>query len=194
MDQYLTGATIRSLREAKGLTQVQLAEKLGVTCKAVSKWETAKGLPDIMLIEPLAQTLGVSVTELMAGSAVSNRNVSGNMMRSVWYVCPVCGNILHASGTAVISCCGVNLTPLEAEEADDSHAATVETVEDERFVTIRHEMTKQHYISWIAYVTGDRVQMVKLYPEGNAETRLQMRGRGYLLYYCNVHGLMKKRM
>ena len=115
-------------------------------------------------------------------------------MRSVWYVCPVCGNILHASGTAVISCCGVNLTPLEAEEADESHAATVETVEDERFVTIRHEMTKQHYISWIAYVTGDRVQMVKLYPEGNAETRLQMRGRGYLLYYCNVHGLMKKRM
>ena len=194
MDQYLTGATIRSLREAKGLTQVQLAEKLGVTCKAVSKWETAKGLPDIMLIEPLAQTLGVSVTELMAGSAVSNRNVSGNMMRSVWYVCPVCGNILHASGTAVISCCGVNLTPLEAEEADESHAATVETVEDERFVTISHEMTKQHYISWIAYVTGDRVQMVKLYPEGNAETRLQMRGRGYLLYYCNVHGLMKKRM
>lgn len=194
MDQYLTGATIRRLREEKRLTQAQLADKLGVTCKAVSKWETAKGLPDIMLIEPLARALQVSVTELMAGNAVSNRNVAGNMMRSVWYVCPVCGNILHASGTAVISCCGVNLMPLEAEEPDEAHAVSIEAVEDERFVTIQHDMTKQHYISWIAYVIGDRVQLVKLYPEGNAETRLQMRGHGFLLYYCNVHGLMKKRI
>jgi desulfoferrodoxin (superoxide reductase-like protein) len=67
-------------------------------------------------------------------------------------------------------------------------------VEDEHFVTIHHPMTKDHYISFVAYVTCDRVQLVKLYPEGNAETRLQLRGMGYLYYYCNRHGLFRQKV
>lgn len=194
MDNYITGATIKRLREAKGITQTQLAEKIGVSSKAVSKWETAKGLPDITLIEPLARALGVSVMELMSGDTVNNKNISANILRSRFYVCPVCGNIIRSTGEAAISCCGITLPPLEAEETDDAHEVTVERVEDEYFVTVRHEMTKTHFISFIAHLTSDRVQFVKFYPEGNAETRLQLRGRGYLFIYCNKHGLMKKRI
>jgi DNA-binding XRE family transcriptional regulator/desulfoferrodoxin (superoxide reductase-like protein) len=194
MDTYITGATIKKLREKKGITQMQLAELIGVSSKAVSKWETAKGLPDITLIEPLAKALEVSVVELMSGDTVINRNTSSNMLRSTFYVCPVCGNIIRATGNTVISCCGIMLPPLEAEEIDDDHRVVVETVEDEQFFTVCHEMTKEHFVSFIAYLTADRVQFVKFYPEGNAETRFQLRGSGYLYIYCNRHGLMRMRI
>ena len=194
MDNYITGVTIKRLREAKGITQTQLAEQIGVSDKAVSKWETAKGLPDITLIEPLAKALGVSVMELMSGNTVINKNISSNILRSKFYVCPVCGNVIRTTGDTVISCCGITLPPLEAEDVDEAHGVTVEKVEDEHFITVNHEMTKTHFISFIAYLTSDRVQFVKFYPEGNAETRLQLRGRGYLYIYCNKHGLMKKRI
>ncbi len=194
MDNYITGTTIKRLREAKGITQSRLAEQIGVSSKAVSKWETAKGLPDITLIEPLAKALGVSVAELMSGDTVINKNISSNILRSKFYVCPVCGNIIRTTGDAVISCCGITLPPLEAEEVDEAHGITLQKVEDEHFVTISHEMTKTHFISFIAYLTSDRVQFVKLYPEGNAETRFQLRGRGYFYIYCNKHGLMKKKI
>ncbi len=194
MDNYITGVTIKRLREVKGITQTQLAEVIGVSDKAVSKWETAKGLPDITLIEPLAKTLGVSVMELMSGDTVINKNTSSNILRSKFYVCPVCGNIIRTTGDAVISCCGIVLPSLEAEEIDEAHGITVEKVEDEHFITVNHEMTKTHFISFIAYLTTDRVQFVKFYPEGNAETRFQLRGRGYIYIFCNKHGLMKMKV
>lgn len=194
MNNYITGSTIKKLREDKNMTQLQLAEKIGVTAKAVSKWETAKGLPDISLIEPLSQALGVSVMELMSGETVINKNASSNMLLSKFYVCPVCGNVVHSTGAAVISCCGITLPFLEAEDIDSDHAITIENVEDEKFITINHEMSKKHFISFISYVTTDKVHFVKLYPEGNAETRIQFRGKGYLYIYCNRHGLMKKRV
>jgi len=194
MDNYITGVTIKRLREEKGITQTELAEQIGVSSKAVSKWETAKGLPDISLIESLATALGVSVMELMSGNTVINKNVSSNMLRSKFYVCPVCGNIVHTTGDALISCCGITLPPLEAEDTDGEHEINIEKVEDEFFVTVNHDMTKEHFISFIAHLTSDRVQFVKLYPEGNAETRLSLRGRGYLYICCNKHGLMKKKI
>lgn len=193
MNTYVTGTTIRNLREASGFTQAELAQKIGVSSKTISKWETAKGLPDISLLQPLAQELGISVIELMNGEHITNKNTSANMLRCKFYVCPVCGNIIHSSGSAVISCCGITLPPLEAEEADADHTVTIEQVEDEHFITIRHPMTKQHFISFVAFVTSDRIQMVKLYPEGNPETRLQLRGMGYLYYYCNHHGLFRRK-
>ena len=194
MDNYVTGAAIRELRERKHLTQAQLAEKIDVSPKTVSKWETAKGLPDISLLDSLAAALEVSVMELMSGSAVINRNISANMLRSKIYVCPVCGNIIHTMGETVTSCCGVTLPPLEAEDTDESHVITIEQVEDEQFVTVQHEMSKKHFISFLAYVTTDQFQLVKLYPEGNAEHRFRFRGRGYLYLYCNRHGLMRQKV
>ena len=194
MNTYVTGATIKSLRETRKLTQAELAEKIGVSAKTISKWETAKGLPDISLLQPLAKALGISVIELMNGEHICNKNISANLLRSKFYVCPICGNVLHSMGNAVISCCGITLPALEAEEAEDDHPVTIESVEDEHFITLHHPMTKQHFISFLAFITSDRLQLVKFYPEGNAETRLQLRGMGYLYYYCNRHGLFKKKV
>ena len=193
MNTYVTGTTIKQLREAKRLTQAELGEKIGVSSKTVSKWETAKGLPDISLLQPLSQALGVSVIELMNGEQITNRNRSSNLLRAKFYVCPVCGNVLWGFGNAMVSCCGVTLPALEAEEPDDAHTLTVETVEDEHCLRLPHPMTKEHYISFAAYVTTDRIQLVKFYPEGNAQTRMQLRGHGILCWYCNRHGLFCQR-
>ena len=193
MNTYVTSATIKQMREKQKLTQAELAERIGVSSKTISKWETAKGLPDISLLQPLAQALGISVIELMNGELITNKNTSANMLRSKFYVCPLCGNIIHSTGDSVISCCGITLPALEAEDPDNDHMLCIEKVEDEHFLTVNHPMTKQHYISFAAFVTSDRIQMVKFYPEGNAETRMQLRGRGLLYWYCNHHGLFKQR-
>lgn len=189
MDQYVTGAVIKELREKSNMTQSELAEKLCISDKTVSKWETGKGYPDISLLTPIANVFGISVTELMSGTAVNNANVSGNMMRSKYYVCPVCGNIIHAMGEAVIQCHGVQLVPCQPEEPDEKHEPLIGKVEDEYFVSINHDMTKEHYISFIAALSGDTLQVAKLYPEGNAEARFKMRGVRKIMYYCNQDGL-----
>ena len=132
MNAYVTSTTIKQLREKRNLTQAELADRIGVSSKTISKWETAKGLPDISLLQPLAQALNISVIELMSGEQVINQNTSANMLRSKFYVCPVCGNVLHSTGDSLISCCGITLPPLEAEEADEDHAVNIEKVEDEQ--------------------------------------------------------------
>jgi len=194
MNNYVTGSAIRLLREKMGYTQKQLAERLMVSDKAVSKWESGRGLPDISLIEPLAKTLGVSVAELLSGECVQNTNRHGNMQRSRFYICPVCGNVVFAAGEGAFSCCGVQLPPLEAEEADEAHAIRVERAEDEYFFSLEHPMEKTHFISFFALVTPDRVQFVKLYPEQNAEARFSIRGRGTCYALCNRHGLFRKKL
>lgn len=189
MNQYVTGAVIRELREKNRMTQRKLAEKLGVTDKTVSKWETAKGYPDITLLEPIAAAFRVSVTELISGNTVHNANVSANMLRSRFYVCPICGNVIHSMGAAEIHCHGIRLEPLEAEPADERHMAYVERVEDEYYVRIDHGMTKEHYISFVAAVSSNDMQLVKLYPEGGAEARFKIRGVRRIFFYCNRDGL-----
>ena len=164
MDRYITGDVIKKLRESKKLTQEELAGKLFVTSKAISKWETGNGYPDISLLEPLAEALGISVIELLSGNDVKNANRSANVARSKIYVCPVCGNVIHSLGDAVISCCGVILPALESEEADEEHRIKVEVVEDEYYVTVDHPMTKDHYISFFAALSDQGVQILKLYP------------------------------
>lgn len=194
MNQYVTGAMIRRLREERRLTQSGLAEILQVSDKAVSKWETGKGYPDITLVEPIARALGVSVIELLSGDDVRNTNRAGNLLRSRLYVCPICGNVLTGTGEAVVSCHGIVLPPLEGEKAEGAHEIHVEVCEDEYYVTLDHPMTKEHYISFLAAVTDNSLHVVKLYPEGNAEARFK-RGRTRLLYaYCNRHGLYQIRL
>ncbi len=194
MNTYITAPTIKALREQKKLTQAQLADQLSVSHKTISKWETGKGLPDISLLEPLAKALGVSLPELFSGQPTTNANRSANLLRSKLYVRPVCGNILHGSGAATISCCGVMLPALEAEPADEAHMLRVEHIEDELFLSVQHSMTKEHYISFLAYCTDDRFLLRKLYPEGNAETRFFSRGQGTLYWYCNQHGLFSQKV
>ncbi|MBR4759981.1 MAG: helix-turn-helix domain-containing protein [Lachnospiraceae bacterium] len=189
MNQYITGTAIRNWREQKGMTQLQLAEILKVSDKTISKWETGKGYPDITLLETIADAFGVSVPELISGQQIKNANVSANMIRSKFYVCPVCGNVIHSMGEAVIHCHGIQLPPAEVEPTDEQHMVFIERVEDEYFVSIDHEMTKTHYISFIVAVSSDRCQMVKLYPEGAAQARFQINGVRKIYFYCNRDGL-----
>lgn len=194
MDQYVTGAAIKALREAAKLTQFQLAERLSVSDKTVSKWETGRGYPDITLLEPIAAALRVSVAELLSGRTVVNTNVSANMRRCHFYVCPLCGNVLHSMGQAAVSCHGITLPPLEAEGMEDSHAITVETVEDEYLVIVNHPMTRQHHLLFLAAVSDDRLQLIRLYPEGPAQARIQRGGVRAVYACCNRDGLFKREL
>ena len=194
MDHYVTGATIKALREQYRMTQADLAEQLCVSDKAVSKWETGRGFPDVSLLEPLGKALRVSVPELLYGQTIVNQNRSANMLKSLFYVCPVCGNALFARGDAMISCCGIQLPALEAEEPDAAHSMEIQRPEDELFVFSDHRMSKDHYLSFIAYMTPDRCEIKALYPEGNAEARFFFRGAGRLYYYCNQHGLFRMKI
>ena len=191
MDKYVTGITIRHLRESKKMTQEELAEKIYVSGKAISKWETGHGFPDISLIEPLAKALDVSVIELLSGNPVKNRNISSNISKNVFYVCPICGNVINSIGTALISCCGITLPPLEPEIPDTEHFIHFEKIEDEYYVTVAHPMTKEHHISFIAAVSDNRIQFVKLYPEGNCEARFKINGVRYFYAYCSRHSLFR---
>ena len=205
MNNYVTGTLIKKLRENRRLTQEQLAEKVCVTAKAISKWETGRGFPDIVLVEPLAKALGISVIELLSGEDIRNRNRTADMRKVAFYICPVCGNVIQTTGEAVVSCCGITLPPLEAEPCSgepgkddpdaastgDGHRINVEIVEDEYYVTLDHPMSKTHYISFLAAVSDRSVQMVKLYPEEGAEARFKIDRVESIYACCNRHGLFR---
>ena len=189
MDRYLTGKTIRDLRERKNMTQAELAGLLCVSDKAVSKWETGQGYPDVTLLEPLGAALGASVAELMCGAAVENANVGANMLRSRFYVCPVCGNTVHAMGEAHISCHGVTLPALVAEPAEGGHALHATVTGDELFVWADHAMGKEHHITFLAAVSDSVVQIARLYPEGPSEAHFRRSGVRELYLYCKRDAL-----
>lgn len=188
---YVTGQTIRSLRERKNLTQRELADRLMVSDKTVSKWETDRGLPDIAILGELSAALGVSVAELLTGDVAENRNRSANLKRSHFYVCPVCGNVIHAVGDGAYSCCGIRLPALEAEEMDEEHQICVEDIDGEIFVSMDHPMEKGHYISFIACLTDGVLQLQKLYPEGACEARFRRVGFGKIVAVCNRYGMVE---
>lgn len=191
MNEYVTGATIKTLREQKRMTQAELADKIFVTAKAISKWETGHGFPDISLLEPLGKALGISIIELLNGQHIQNKNRAANMKKVCFYVCPVCGNIIQTTGEATISCCGITLPVLQPEENDDSHKICIRKTEDEYYISSPHTMTKEHFFSFFAAVSDKGVQMVKLYPEGNAEARFKINGVKWMYAYCNRHGLFR---
>ena len=189
MEAFVTGVTIKRLREQKHLTQGALAEQIGVSDKTISKWETGKGLPDLSLLEPLASSLGISVAELFAGECIVNENKHSNVRNLKFYVCPICGNVITAMGELVVHCCGVKLPALEAEAPEAEHTIRVERIENEYYVRMEHEMTKDHYITFLCYVTSDECQLRKLYPEQAAEVRFPIHGHGFLYAYCKRDGL-----
>ena len=189
MNQYIIGSTIRKLREKNKLTQSELATKLSVTDKSISKWETGKGYPDITLIEDIAKVFNVSITELFSGETVDNTNISSNMEKTKFYVCPICGNVITSTGELAVSCHGIVLSPIECEECDENHKLNLEKVEDEYYISINHEMTKKHYISFIAVVTNSTLQLKKLYPEENAGARFKIGAVRRIYFYCNKDGL-----
>jgi desulfoferrodoxin len=117
------------------------------------------------------------------------------MKKTRFYVCPNCGNVVTSSSDLIMNCCGRKLAKLKAnKDFDEKHIPRIETTDGEVYVSINHEMDKEHYISFIAYVTADKMMVAKLYPEQGAEARFQMTGHGILYVYCNVHGLWMKNL
>lgn len=158
----------------------------------MSKWETGKGLPDVAIIEELAKALGTSITELLTGDLRENENQSGNMKKTHFYVCPICGNIITSVGQGAFSCCGVIMPDQEPEACDEEHLLCVEIVDNEYHVTMNHPMDKKHYVSFVAYVTSESCEVVKLYPEQEISVRFRRKGHGIFYAYCNRHGMVQQ--
>lgn len=189
MDTTKIGELICTLRKEKGLTQVQLAERLNVSDKAVSKWERGLGCPDVSLLARLSQVFAVDLEKLLAGELDPNSQAAGNLKNLHFYVCPTCGNLVTALVDTPVSCCGKKLTALTAQKAGPEEKLSVEIIENDYFISFDHEMSKDHYISFVAFLTGDTVLLRKQYPEWNLQTRLPVFAHGRLLWYCTRHGL-----
>jgi len=194
MDHRKIGELIRENRVKRGMTQRQLAERLLLSDKTVSKWERGMGCPDVEFLPKLSEIFGVDLKALMEGRINSNTPTGGNMKKLKFYMCPDCGNLLTSTVEAGVSCCGKTLMPLEAKKADEAHDLNVEVIENEFFVTSGHEMTKEHHISFLALLTGDTLVLKKQYPEWGLDTRLPMLRYGTLYWYCTEHGLFYRHL
>ncbi|MBQ6808760.1 MAG: helix-turn-helix domain-containing protein [Firmicutes bacterium] len=193
MDQKKIGALIAEARRKAGYTQQQLAERLSVTAQAVSKWERGCGCPDLPLAGEVSRLLGLRLEDLLSGELPKNQQDGGNMKRSRFYVCPDCGNILASSGPAAISCCGKTLEALTPAEAEGEHLPSVEYMDGGLYVHMEHPMEKEHFISFIAYVTGGSLFLQRMYPEQGIDLRFPRNGHGWFYIYCNQHGLFRLR-
>lgn len=189
MDCLKIGNLILKLRKEKNLTQKQLADAMNISDRTISKWERGLGCPDVSLLTELSDILNVNIRDILSGSLISNDFIGGNMKNSKYYVCTFCGNIVLSTGNATISCCGRNVQALTPIKATDEQKLKVEILEDEWFISSDHPMSKEHYISFIAFATGDKVLIVKQYPEWNVQTRIPKSVHGILLWYCTEHGL-----
>lgn len=189
MDQEKTGLLIRELRTKQHLTQCELAEKIGVSDKAISKWERGCGAPDVSLLPVLAESLKVDIQALLQGDLNENAHSSGNVKKIKVFLCPKCHNLVFSFEQAQISCCGEKLAPLIPKKAEDKDRLSVEPMDGEWYITADHEMSREHYVSFAAFLTGDTLIVRKLYPEWNMETRIPFFAHGTLWWYCTKHGL-----
>lgn len=192
MDCKKVGLLIHGLRKEKKLTQKQLADSMNISDKTISKWERGLGCPDVSLLHELSNILNVNIEKILSGDLDPNNEDGGNMKKMKFYVCPTCGNIITSTGEAEPYCCGRKLTALIPKPSDKNHSLEVETIEDDYYITFSHEMTKEHYIKFIAYVAYDRILMVRLYPEQSGEVRFPKLYGGKLYFCCNQHGLWVK--
>ena len=189
MDNRKIGGLIRRLRKEKGMTQLQLAEKLHISDKTVSKWERGMGCPEVSLFGELSRVFAVDAENLLAGELQRNELLSGNIRNMRFFVCPVCGNLITSMTDMEIVCCGRKLkaaVPVKAAEADK---LTVEVVENDYYISSRHGMAKDHYISFVAFLAADTMLLKKQYPEWDLQVRFPVFAHGRLFWYCTKHGL-----
>ena len=189
MDNKKIGQLIRELRKERHMTQVQLAEQLHVSDKTVSKWETGKGGPELSLLTEISKIFEIDLQNLLAGELNQNQLRSINLRKVKLYICPTCGNVVTATSEAAVSCCGRKLKEATPTKASQDEKLMVELVENDFFVTSQHEMTKEHYISFVALLTADAIIMRKQYPEWDLSVRIPRLAHGRLLWYCSRHGL-----
>ena len=190
MECVKIGDLIAKKKKKKNLTQKNIADALGIQNKTVSKWECGLGCPDLSLWPELSAILGVDMKPMMEGEITSNKPDSGNIDKIRFYVCPSCGNILVSTGSASIFCCGRKLERILPTDATIAPKITVEEMDTDYFITFDHPMTKEHYISFMAFVKSDRVFLNRLYPEQSPSCRFPIITGGKLYVYCNKHGLL----
>ena len=194
MDCTKVGKLILGLRKEKNMTQKELAATMNLSDRTISRWERGVGCPDISLLNELSKVLGVNIEKILAGDLNTNDKDRGNMKKVKFYVCPTCGNILFSLSDADISCCGRVLAALPAEIMDDEHFMSLEEIEYDYYLTMGHEMSKAHFISFVAFVGYDRVLIIKQYPEWNAEIRFPKMQGEKIYAYCSKHGLFEKKI
>ena len=189
MDNVKIGKLIYKLRKESNMTQLQLADMLHISDKTVSKWERGLGCPEISLLADLSRVFGADLEKLLSGQLDANEERGGNMKKLNFYVCPECGNVITTMTEAGISCCGKKLQPLEAVKAPDEERLLVENIENDYYISSDHPMLKEHYISFVALLTGDTLTLKKQYPEWDLQVRIPGRTHGKLIWYCTEHGL-----
>lgn len=189
MDCNKIGILISKLRKDKNITQKQLADKLNISDRTISKWERGGGIPDVSLLSDIADFFDITIETLLNGEILSSDFIGGNMKKSKYYVCNTCGNIIVSTGNASVMCCDKKLMEETAQKALDSDKLFVEEVENDWYITCNHSMIKDHYISFVAFATGSKLQIVKQYPEWDLQVRFQKREHGTLFWYCTNHGL-----
>ncbi|MBQ3940656.1 MAG: helix-turn-helix domain-containing protein [Oscillospiraceae bacterium] len=190
MNRNKTGELLRQLRTQRGLTQKQLAARLHVSDKAVSKWECGSGCPDVSLLAALAEVFETDMQILLTGETVRNERENGNMKKLRFYVCGSCGNLVTATAGASVTCCGSRLSPAEPRRAEPEEQLHIEDIGGEWYVTADHPMTKEHFISFAAYVTDSSVMMFRQYPEWDFQFTMPAYRSGRLFWYCSRCGLL----
>ena len=190
MDQTKTGRLIRALRQSRSMTQAELGERLGVGGKAVSKWECGAGAPDIALLPRLSELLGVDTEALLRGELGEKDRSSGNLRRTRFYACPDCGNLVCSLEGAEVRCCGRRLAALVPRAAEEGERLTVTLSDGDWYVTARHPMTREHYVSCLLLRTGDTLLLRKLYPQWDLSARLPYFPQGTLFWYDTREGLL----
>ena len=193
MDCSKVGSLILKLRREKNMTQKEIADKMNISDKTISKWERGLGCPDVSLLGELSGILGVNIEKILIGDLEEKNPDGGNMKKIKFYVCKNCGNILTSTSPAEMSCCGRKLDALTAAPQSEAHTINVSEIENDYYITMNHEMTKKHYISFLAFVDYDKILIKKLYPEQDMEVRIPRMAHGKFYVYCNEHGLFENK-
>lgn len=189
MDNVKIGQLIYKLRKEKHLTQLQLADQMGISDKAISKWERGLGCPDVSLLPDLSKIFNVDLEKLLSGELDTNEVLGGDMKKMTFYICPTCGNMITSMTDTAVSCCGKKLSAIQPQKATEDEKLSVEIIEDDFFITSKHQMTREHYIAFVALLTGDSIMLRKQYPEWGLQVRIPIFAHGKLLWYCTQHGL-----
>lgn len=189
MDQAKIGRLIYRLRKESHMTQMQLAHRMNISDKAVSKWERGLGCPELSLLPELSKIFRVDLEKLLSGELDANEILGGNMRKIRFYIYPYCGNVMTAMANASLSCCGKKLEALQTQKAGEDEKLHVEMIENDFYITTEHPMEREHYIGFMALMTADTMVMKKLYPEWELQVRIPVIAHGRLVWYCNQHGL-----
>lgn len=192
MEKGNTGRLLTRLRKELGLTQKELGERLQVSDRTISKWERGVGLPDVFLLKEIAKVFGVEIEGILTGELFEQEKNGGNMKKMTFFVCDHCGSIYWGTGKGEFTCCGRKQSALIAQKMEGCHEAKIEEMDGEWYVSFDHEMSKEHFITFVAWVNIDRVTVVRLYPEQSGAVRLPKGRRGTLYLGCSQDGLFEK--